>query len=53
MVKLDMQYSKSTKNTHVYVNGDVTAAVTSLYVNKTALKEPPQTIVVSIEAKQE
>lgn len=48
-LKIVMQYSKSTKNTHMYSNDASDAAIPTLYIKKVAMeKNPPLEIVVSV-----
>lgn len=49
---VEMQYMKTTMRTHVYKNEDDNAAISTLYVNKTALpRVAPESITVKIEQK--
>lgn len=44
--------TKSTKGTHVYGNSEPDVAVTSLYIKKATLSNPPpQAITVTIESE--
>ncbi len=48
--KIIMQFTKSTKNTHVYKNDKDDAAIPSLYIKKSALPdEPPSFVNITIE----
>lgn len=48
--ELTMTFTKSTKGTHVYNNGDDGAAIPTLYIKRAALPAtPPATITVTIE----
>lgn len=50
-IVIHMNYSKSTKNTHVYVHEpQPSAAIPTLYINKKELSDPPaDRIVVTVE----
>ena len=49
-VTVTMEWSKSTKGTEVYRSDEDGAAITTLYVGKSAFKgEAPQTITVTIK----
>lgn len=50
-IKIDMHYKKSTKNTHVYESTSDISPVPTLYINKSAFDNKPQTIEITIEAK--
>lgn len=48
-MKITMQLSKSTKNTHVYADDSEDAPVPTLYVKKSAMGNvPPESITVEI-----
>jgi hypothetical protein len=48
-MKILMQYSKSTKNTHMYSNDASDADIPTLYIKKVAMeKNPPLEIEVSV-----
>jgi hypothetical protein len=51
--EVSMTYSKSTPNTHVYSNSESGAAITSLYIQKSALTAKPQTINVKVNTDTE
>lgn len=53
MIKIEMKYQKSTKNTHVYQCDEESACITSLYVKREALSSKPGSIVVTIEEERE
>jgi hypothetical protein len=47
---IKMEWSKSTKGTHVYANNDVDSVVPTIYIKKSGLPaEPPKTITLVIE----
>lgn len=49
-IKVSMQFSRSTKGTHVYENNEDSAAISALYIKKSALPaDPPKRIVVTVE----
>ena len=49
MMKVEMQLTKSTKNTHVYSNDTEDGAIPTLYIKKHAMeKNPPLRIVVTV-----
>lgn len=51
-IEITMKYKKSTKGTHVFeevVDTDVPWSIPTLYIRKTALKEPAQEIKVTVE----
>ena len=53
-MKLTMTLSKSTKNTHVYTNEELKAAIPSMYIKKDSMSNPPpQTISVSFIAVED
>jgi hypothetical protein len=47
-ITLELAYSRSTKTTNVFTSDDPNAAVTTLYVRKDALAEPPPKITLTI-----
>ena len=51
MIKLELEYKKSTPGTHVYVNTTDGAAIPTLYIKKPALPgdPPPSKITVMVE----
>lgn len=53
-MKTTMQFSKSTKGTHVYTDTTKDTSVPTLYIKKSGLPEnPPETIVVTVEFEGE
>jgi len=49
-MKIKMTKDRDTKGTYVYKNGDEGAAITSLYIKKSAVKDDaPDTITVEIK----
>jgi len=52
-MKLELNYKKSTKGTHVYENTDEGAAIPTVYIRKTAevfqnVQEPPLVLEIEI-----
>lgn len=45
---VSMTFKKSTPGTHVYGSDDPEAAVTSVYVRKSKMSDPPQAITLTI-----
>lgn len=49
-MNIKMNFSKSTKNTHVYINVADDAKISQLYIQKSAYPDgPPKTITVTIK----
>ena len=49
-----MEFSKSTKGTHVYANGDADSPVSSIYIKRIKLpSEPPVNITLTIDFENE
>lgn len=45
-----MEFSKSTKGTHVYANSEADSAVSSIYIKRSELpSEPPVNITLTID----
>lgn len=50
MITVKMTFSKSTKNTHVYLSDNHDDPISTVYIQRSELpKEPPQVIKVTIE----
>jgi hypothetical protein len=50
-VKVEMDFDRSTKGTHVFTAKDDTAAIPTLYVRKSGFNgEPPESVVVTVES---
>ena len=47
-IEIDMEYVKSTKNTHVYGDCSEKTPVPTLYIKRSALMDRPETIKVTI-----
>ena len=53
-MEINMQLSKSTKNTHVYINEELKSAIPSIYIKKESMSNPPpKWITVSFVAVEE
>lgn len=53
-MKTKLQYSKSTKRTHVYATADENAPVKTIYVQNEHLpKKPPKEISITIDFEDE
>jgi len=48
-IKVAMTHTKDTKGTFVFSSDDPDAAVTQLYVRRSAMKTPRETITLTIE----
>jgi hypothetical protein len=47
-ITVELNFTRSTKGTHVFTATEATAAVMTLYVTKAALAAPPPKITVTI-----
>jgi len=53
MNKINLKYTKSTKNTHVYANEEQDAIIPTIYIKKHGLPNtPPQEIIITIDYEQ-
>jgi len=51
--QFNMTFNKSTKNTHVYGNGEPDCAIPTLYIKRGALPStPPEQITVTVECDE-
>jgi len=51
---ITMEFSKSTKGTHVYANSEADSPVSSIYIKRSELpSEPPVNITLTIDFKDE
>jgi len=49
-----MEFSKSTKGTHVYANSEADSPVSSIYIKRSELpSEPPVNITLTIDFEEE
>ena len=51
-IKVEMNFDRSTKGTHVFTATEDTAPIPTLYVRKSGFNgsEPPESVVVTIES---
>lgn len=52
MVKVTLQYVKSTPGTHVYATNEPGVGVKQLYIKRDAFPFQPKSITVTVEAQQ-